>query len=150
MDIEKRWISSIKNVEETEPTPFQKQYSEWLFNMVGKIHANGIEIMAGTDCPIFFLTPGRSLHEELAVLVEAGLSPLDALKTATVNPAKYFNLENELGTISENKWADLVILDASPLDDITNTQRINAVIKQGKYYNRKDLDKKLEDLAQSN
>jgi len=95
------------------------------------------------------LTPGRSLHEELVVLVDAGLSPLEAIKTATLNPARYFNMEDELGTVSEHKWADLVILDANPLEDIKNTQHIHSVFKQGKHYSREKLDKKLSDLKAS-
>ncbi len=88
-----QWESQIAEVMKQEMTPFRAQQSQWMFDMVGKIHRTGIPIMAGTDCPIFFLTPGRSLHQELAVLVEAGLSPQEAIKAATTNPAKYFNLE---------------------------------------------------------
>ena len=121
-----------------------------MFNMTKRVHEKGIKIMAGTDTPIFFLTPGLSLHEELAVLVEAGLSPLEALKSATTNPAAYFNLEKELGKIAINNWADLVILDANPLEDINNTKQINAVIKQGKYFNRGQLDILLKTLTKKN
>lgn len=146
--IEKQWETGIKAIKDVEVTPFHKEYSEWLFNMVGKIHQADIDIMAGTDCPIFFLTPGRSLHQELALLVQAGLSPLDAIKAATLNPARYFNLENELGSIRENMWADLVILDANPIENIHNTRRINAVIKHGKYYDRNKLNLLLEHLSE--
>lgn len=138
--IKAQWLAGIQAFEEGEATSFQQQHGQWMFNMVGKVHEAGIDIMAGTDCPIFFLTPGRSLHEELAVLVKAGLSPKEALKTATINPARYFGLENELGTIQENMWADLVILDANPLEDIGNTLEINAVVKEGKYFGREELD----------
>lgn len=140
------WRSGLAAFMDVEITPFHIDYTKWLFKMVGKVHQAKIDIMAGTDCPIFFLTPGRSLHQELAVLVQAGLSPLDAIKTATLNPARYFGLEDELGSIQENMWADLVILDANPLEDINNTQRINAVMKQGKYYDRNALDEKLSKL----
>ncbi len=80
------------------------------------------------------------------LLVKAGLRPLEALETATLRPAIYFEMENDLGLISEGMLADLVLLDANPLDDIGNTRKINSVIKQGKLYSRKDLDKMLEDL----
>ncbi|MEP0987929.1 amidohydrolase family protein [Ekhidna sp.] len=144
--IEQQWLTNINELSKRKLTPFNEQYSDWLINMVGQVHEAGIDIMAGTDCPIFFLTPGRSLHQELAILVEAGLSPLDAIKAATLNPAKYFGMENKLGSIQENQWADLVILDANPLDDIHNTRKINAVIKQGKYYDRDRLDQILARL----
>jgi len=72
------------------------------------------------------------------------------LKSATINPAAYFNLEKELGKIKINNWADLVILDANPLEDINNTKQINAVIKQGKYFNREQLDILLNTLTKKN
>ncbi|WP_420316007.1 amidohydrolase family protein [Ekhidna sp.] len=146
-ETEEKWKSQIERISEMEATPFQLEYSQWLLDITGKIHNAGIDIMAGTDCPIIFLTPGRSLHQELAALVDAGLSPLEAIKAATVNPARYFNMENELGSIKENQWADLLILDANPLDDINNTQKISAVIKQGNYLDRSDLDGILESLS---
>ncbi len=125
----------------TAETPASKvAWNEWNSMMVKKIHDTGIPIMAGTDTPIALLTPGLSLHEELAVLVEdVGMSTEDALKTATINPAKYFNLEDSLGSIKESMWADLLILDANPLEDINNTKKINTVIKQGKVFDQSAL-----------
>lgn len=144
--IHQRWNADIESIMKTEVPSFNQKYATWMMNMVDKINKARIDIMAGTDTPIAFLTPGLSLHEELRVLVLCGLTPLEAIKTATYNPAKYFNLENELGSIKENMWADLVILDANPLEDINNTRQINAVVKQGKYYDRNDLDNKLKRL----
>ncbi|MEM6379465.1 MAG: amidohydrolase family protein, partial [Bacteroidota bacterium] len=131
-----------------EITPFLLNQTNWFFDMVGRVHKAGIPIMAGTDTPIAYLTPGRSLHEELAVLVEAGLTPLEALKTATINPALYFNLQDKLGRIKENFWADLLILDANPLEEINNTLRINAVIKQGYYQKRAAIFDRLQTIHQ--
>jgi imidazolonepropionase-like amidohydrolase len=121
-------------------TNFRMVYSKWLLDMAAKIHKAGIPMMAGTDTPIGFLTPGLSLHEELIVMVEAGLTPADAIKAATLNPARYFNLENELGSVKEGMWADLLILSANPLANIKNTQRIEGVMKQGKYYDQAALN----------
>ena len=146
--IQRQWIQNIEAFKARPVTQFNQDYTAWILEIVKKIHEAEIGIMAGTDCPIFFLTPGRSLHEELAVLVKAGLSPLEALKTATLNPAKYFNLEGELGAIQENMLADLIILDANPLDDINNTLRINGVIKQGNYFDRAKLDQLLSTLEE--
>ena len=145
-NVQEQWLNYINNLKKTEVTPFNEKYSKWMFDMTKRVHDKGIKIMAGTDTPIYFLTPGRSLHEELAVLVEAGLSPLEAIKAATKNPAEYFNLENELGSIAKNNWADLVILEANPLVDINNTKKINAVIKQGNYFDRTQLDLLLDQL----
>ncbi|WP_425392141.1 amidohydrolase family protein [Ekhidna sp.] len=145
--IEQNWNESIERILEMPISDFRSTYTVWMINMAGKVHESSITIMAGTDCPILFLTPGLSLHEELNVLVQAGLSPLDAIKTATINPAKYFNMEDVLGSIKENMWADLVILDANPLEDINNTRQIHAVIKQGNYLDRSDLNEKLNQLS---
>ncbi|MFY0689285.1 MAG: amidohydrolase family protein [Cyclobacteriaceae bacterium] len=145
--LEQRWKKSIDDILAMEVSEFNIQYMKWLLDMTGNIQDSGIGIMAGTDCPILFLTPGRSLHQELVALVEAGLSPLEAIRTATINPAKYFNMENELGSIQEDMWADLLILDANPLEDINNTRRINAVIKQGKHFDRNSLDQILARLS---
>ena len=144
--INNRWNEIIKGVMNMEAPVFRIQYAEWMKDMIKNIHAAGIGIMAGTDTPIGFLTPGFSLHEELRVLASSGISPIDVLKTATINPAKYFNLENDLGSIKENMWADLLILNDNPLDDINNTKNINTVIKQGKLYDRAQLDEILERL----
>lgn len=141
------WLDRSKSLANYETPDAQEAWNQWNYMMVKKIHDTGIPIMAGTDTPIALLTPGLSLHEELSVMVEdAGLSTLEALKTATINPAKYFNMEQELGSIKESMWADLLILDANPLDDIQNTKSINTVIKQGKIYDRKALDNILQKL----
>ncbi|MDB4293407.1 amidohydrolase family protein [Maribacter sp.] len=125
-----------------------KAQTAFHLNMIKKVHETGIPIMAGTDTPIAYLMPGLSLHEELSALVNAGISPLEALKTATYNPAKYFNMENELGSIQESMWADLIILDSNPLDDITNTRAIHTVIKQGKAYTPQMLTEMLKQLKE--
>lgn len=138
-DISNYWKSSINEFEKVPVNPFFKVQAKWMIDMVGRIHDKGIKIMAGTDTPIFFLTPGLSLHQELYNLVQAGLSPLESLKTATYHPALYFDMENELGSIKEGYWADLLILSENPLDDIRNTQKINWVIKQGAVLDRQEL-----------
>ncbi len=134
------WMSVIERSAMNGFPPFRLEYSKWMLMMAKKIYDAGIPMMAGTDTPIAFLTPGLSLHEELVVMTEAGIPPLEAIKTATINPAKYFHMENELGSIKENQWADLLILNGNPLEDIRNTQAIFAVIKQGKVYGQNELE----------
>ena len=129
--VEENWRESAATRADSEVSDFRVKQSEWLLMMTGKIHRAGVEIMAGTDTPIGLLTPGKSLHRELYLLVEAGLTPLEALKTATLNPARYFGIEDELGSIEEGKWADLIILDSNPMDDIRNTKEIHTVIRHG-------------------
>tara|TARA_R100001143_G_scaffold52289_2_gene47252 strand:- start:19547 stop:21004 length:1458 start_codon:yes stop_codon:yes gene_type:complete len=144
--VEDNWRESVAMRTDSEVTPFRVQQSEWLLNMAGKIHRAGIEIMAGTDTPIGLLTPGKSLHRELELLVEAGLTPLEALKTATLNPARYFGMEDELGTIDEGMWADLIMLNSNPLEDIRNTEEIHTVIRQGNVLNPATLNQMKERL----
>jgi len=129
------WLENSKELMDYTTPEAKEAWNQWNYMMVKKIHEKGIPIMAGTDTPIALLTPGLSLHEELAVLVEdVGLSTIDVLKMATILPAKYFNMEDELGSIKESMWADLLILNANPLEDIQNTKQIHTVFKQGKIY----------------
>ena len=105
------------------------------------LHEAGVVLLAATDVGIPMLVPGLSLHEELVLLVEAGLTPLEALRTATVNPARVLGMADALGTIETGKLADLVLLDANPLTDIANTRRIRAVVADGRLYRLTDLDR---------
>jgi len=125
-------------------------FANWAYDMIGRLKRAGVDIMAGTDTPIGLLTPGYSLHEELRLLVQSGLTPLEAIEAATLRPAQYFGLENELGTVSEGKKADLVLLDANPLQDIANTGSIRAVMKNGHLFDRAALDHLLESAADRN
>lgn len=138
------WLKDCKQMATMPVSDNQKSYMNWASGMLQDLQDNDIPIMAGTDCPIFFLTPGFSLHRELQTFVEkASMDPLAALKTATYNPALYFNMEDELGTIENGKIADLVILDKNPLDNIRNTKSIHTVIKDGYIHNKKALEEML-------
>ena len=116
--------------------------------VVKTMHDAGIPFLAGTDtAPGVYIFPGFSLHEELQRFVAAGFTPLEALQTATLNPARFLGMNETLGTVEQGKLADLVLLDANPLDDIRNTQKIAAVVVNGRYLSRADLDKLLEGVA---
>jgi imidazolonepropionase-like amidohydrolase len=99
--------------------------------------------MAGTDTTAPFVFPGSSLHEELALLVQAGLTPMQALQAATKLPAQFLGKLQTQGTVEVGKFADLVLLDANPLEDIHNTQNIRAVILRGELLDRVLLDERL-------
>jgi imidazolonepropionase-like amidohydrolase len=111
--------------------------------IVGKMNRAGVPIMAGTDTTAPYVFPGSSLHEELALLVQAGFTPMQALQAATKLPAEFLGKLQTQGTIEQSKFADLVLLDANPLDDIHNTQKIRAVILRGKLLDRSVLDELL-------
>jgi imidazolonepropionase-like amidohydrolase len=110
------------------------------------LHEAGVMLLAATDVGVPLQVPGISLHRQLVRLTEAGLTPLEALRTATLNPARVLGLADSLGTIEAGKLADLVLLDANPLADIRNTQRIRAVIADGRVYRRADLDRLLAEV----
>jgi hypothetical protein len=100
--------------------------------LVGDMHRAGVEFLAGTDTSATTpLVPGAGLHDELELLVESGFTPLEALQAATRNPARYFDKLKDLGTLEPGKLADLVLLDANPLDDIRNTRKIRMVVLRG-------------------
>jgi len=90
--------------------------------------------------------PGFSLHDELGLMVKAGLTPMQALQTATLNPARFLGTEKDYGTVEKGKIADLVLLDANPLEDIANTTKINAVLYGGTLFARPELDHMLADV----
>jgi imidazolonepropionase-like amidohydrolase len=105
----------------------------------------GVPILAGTDEGNPFCFAGFSLHDELALLVSAGLSPVEALRAATSGPAAYLERETTMGSIAEGMVADLVLLDDDPLKDIANTKKIAAVVSRGVYFDRPALDRLLEE-----
>jgi imidazolonepropionase-like amidohydrolase len=109
-------------------------------DLVGRLNRAGVQILAGTDCPNPFVYPGFSLHDELGLLVRSGLTPAEALRTATVNPAIFLGVTDSLGTVARGKVADLALLDGNPLTDIANTKRIRAVIQGGRLLDRRALD----------
>jgi imidazolonepropionase-like amidohydrolase len=117
-----------------------------LKELIGPMRRAGVDFLAGTDVINPYCFPGFSLHDELTLLVEAGLSPMEALQAATLNPARYLGQDKDLGTIEKGKIADLVLLDASPLEDIANTRKIDAVVVSGKLHPKADLQKMLADI----
>ena len=112
------------------------------------MHETGVGVLAGTDCPMASSVPGAALHDELRLLVkEAGFTPAEALRAATVSPAKFLGREREMGSVAVGKVADLVLLDADPLKDIENTRRIAAVVADGRVFARAELDQVLARVA---
>jgi imidazolonepropionase-like amidohydrolase len=108
--------------------------------IVGAMQGAGVRMLAGTDLGNPFLYPGFSLHDELGLLVESGLTPLEALRAATLGPAEYFGATDSMGTVEPGKVADFVILRANPLEDIANVSGIEAVCVRGRLLGRATLD----------
>jgi imidazolonepropionase-like amidohydrolase len=135
----------MRFVEQSESTLRAELFAKSA-QLVAQMHKAGVKILAGTDSPAPYVFPGSGLHDELALLVDAGLTPLEALQAATRDAAEFLHRDDASGTIAPEKYADLVLLDADPLQDIRNTQKIRAVILRGKLLDRPALDALLESV----
>lgn len=147
------WTKFTDQVEKefnTDDLETRKKFIDKELEVVQLLHKAGVPFLAGTDTPPgVYIFPGFSLHEELQRFVAAGFTPLESLQTATLNPARFFQMEDQLGTVEKGKLADLVFLDANPLEDIRNTQKVTAVILNGKYISKADLQKILQRVEES-
>jgi imidazolonepropionase-like amidohydrolase len=124
-----------------DPLALRQDYFAHNLQIVGAMHRAGVPFMAGTDtAPGVYIVPGFSLHDELANFVEAGFTPMEALQTATSNPAKFLGMEASFGSVEPGKIADLVLLTADPLDDVGNTRKISVVVANGHIFDRAALD----------
>jgi hypothetical protein len=142
--IQKRWTEAAAAGAAIKSKSFERK-----LQVVGAMHRAGVPLLAGTDTAWIqpYTYAGFSLHDELALLVKAGLTPMESLQTATINPARFLGMEKDLGTIEKGKVANLVLLDADPVSDIRNTQKIDSVVLKGKLLTRTDLDRLLQDVA---
>jgi len=122
----------------------KREYGKTL-DEIPRAQSLGVHLLAGTDITIPYTYPGFSLHDELALFVKAGLTPAQALETATTNPALILGLGKEYGRVAAGYSANFVILDKNPLLDIANTKTINAVVLNGKLFDRAQLDQMLND-----
>ena len=134
------WRSSINNDR-------MKKHAAWLGRqavndgkLAGELHRGGIPLLVGSDSLDPFVFPGGSLHRELAEFVQAGFTPMEAIQAATRGAAQFLGREKEFGTVESGKTADLVLLDANPLENMANTRKILAVIRNGNYLDRAALD----------
>jgi len=143
----KSWLDMQSETKSFPPDelPGRRETVRNEMRLVGEMQRAGVGILAGTDAisSAAYVLPGFSLHQELAMLVQAGLTPMEALQAATRNPAGFLNALDNRGTVDAGKLADLVLLDADPLQDIANTRRINAIVINGHLIDRKALDQML-------
>ncbi|WP_214402618.1 amidohydrolase family protein [Pseudonocardia lacus] len=144
------WPAQLEQVYLQGRTPETDAQRRELFDrrhdLVAEMADAGVALLAGTDTGTPYVMPGFALHEELALLVRAGLSPLRALRAATLEPARYLGQEADLGTVEEGRFADLVLLDADPLRDIANTTRIDSVVARGCLLDRPARERMLDDV----
>jgi imidazolonepropionase-like amidohydrolase len=118
----------------------EEPYNQYLWpkvlQLTKMLYENGVTILAGSDIPNFDLVPGASVHHELEIMVDAGIPPLEVIKIATSNGAQALDIERDVGTIEPGKQADMIVLSENPLDDISNTKKIEAVIDNGQLMNK--------------
>jgi imidazolonepropionase-like amidohydrolase len=121
-------------------------YTQVRRQLIRALHDGGVEILLGSDAPQIWNVPGFAAHRELQLYVAAGLTPYEALRTGTVNIARHLNEEGESGVVRAGARADLVLLDANPLDNIENTQRIAGVVVNGRWISSAERDRLLAGL----
>ena len=141
MGVSKKYLATAAPIEKRE------KYIAIRNKLVKAIYDAGGRIMAGSDTPEWLLLYGYTLHLELVDLRDAGLSNYAALEAATRNPAMFFGTFAQTGTIEKGKRADLVLLDANPLDDVANTQKRSGVMLKGKYYPQAEMNQWLDEIA---
>ena len=140
----KRFTEEIESGYGTDDLATRKKFIAKELEVTQMLHKAGVPFLAGTDTPAgVHIFPGFSLHEELQRFVAAGFTPLEALQTATLNPTRFWGMEEQLGTVEKGKLADLVLLTANPLEDIANTQKIAGVFVNGRYFYHAEIEKML-------
>lgn len=145
-----RWLSQLHNFIGPNAVPAEqgKRYIEVTRALIRELHKQGVPIAAGSDSPQVFNIPGDSVLREIALYVDIGLSPHEALRTATVNPARFFNAESRFGTVREGLEADLILVEDNPLSDIRALRQLAGVMVRGQWLPRATLDEKLNALAE--
>ena len=150
--MEKKYPSMRKSIAEsmdTDPLAVRQRFVDHELDIVRKLHAARVPFLAGTDTPAGVgVTPGISLHLELQRFVAAGFTPLEALQTATINPARFYGKLSDYGSVQSGRIADLVILRANPLEDIANTRSIAGVVADGKYWSQVEIEALRDRLRQ--
>jgi imidazolonepropionase-like amidohydrolase len=150
--VTKQWPesqASILKSLDTDPLIVREKFVDHELDIVRKLHAANMPFLAGTDTPAGVdVIPGISLHLELQRFVAAGFTPLEALQTATLNPADFFNRRGDYGTVQIGRIADLVLLRANPLENIANTRSIAGVVADGHYLSSTDLEQLRNRLKQ--
>ncbi|HWO89595.1 MAG TPA: amidohydrolase family protein [Gemmatimonadales bacterium] len=140
-----QWIQAVRNFRQQNPdTARLARYLAVRRALIRRLHDEGVGILLGSDAPQWMNPPGFSIHRELASYVRAGLTPFQALRTGTVNVARFFGTERETGTIERGKRADLVLLEGNPLQDIGNVARIAGVMVRGRWLTVHELVGRLQ------
>lgn len=135
-----------------EGTAFGQKLADHFKKMIPLMHEAGVNILAGSDCGAFntYIYPGFSLHSELLLLEEAGISSADVLKIATLSGPEFMNVDDKYGKVEKGKVADLVLLNSNPLESIANAKDISTVVRNGRAFSKKELNQMLFDVIELN
>ncbi|GAB4231872.1 MAG: amidohydrolase family protein [Ekhidna sp.] len=145
-----QWVNSKKGLIENPEYSEEKwaRFNEIRKQLIKSLQENGHGLLLGSDAPQVFNVPGFSLHHELKGMIDAGLTPLQAIQSGTINPAKFFEMEGEFGEVTPGASGDLMLLDNNPLVDIQNLRNPSGVMVRGKWLDRQMIDEKLKEIAE--
>lgn len=145
-----QWIESKQSItgNDAYSEGLSQNYLQLRRDIIKALHEEGAGLLLGSDAPQIFNVPGFSVHHELRYMVQAGLTPYEALETGTYNAARYLNDLEKSGTISEGKVADMVLLETNPLEDISNSDDIAGVIYRGNWLSKEDIQNRLDAIAE--
>ena len=146
------WVSSKQNLvsQEGYDSAQWAQFNNIRNQLIYRLHQNGQGLLLGSDAPQVFNVPGFSIHHELQAMLRAGLTPPEALRIGTLQPAQFFNQEGAFGEVIVGASADLVLLNANPLEDLENLKNPVGVMVRGKWLSREEMDTRLAEIAAGN
>ncbi len=143
-----RWRQAVDGRRRGTDAASNRQVAGLRRRVLGALYRGGAKIALGTDSPQIFSVPGFSVHREMAVYIDAGMTPYDVLEIGTRRPAEYFDATDEFGTVAVGRRADLILLTENPLDDIGNVARRAGVMLRGRWFSEDDIQGRLQDIAQ--
>jgi imidazolonepropionase-like amidohydrolase len=146
-----QWVTTVTNFRAGPNYSHEKaqRFMEVRRRLIRELHRNGAPLLLGADAPQIFNVPGFAIHQELRALVDAGLSPFEALETGTRNVARFFGTEAEAGTVDNGKRADLILLNANPLQNIDNVRNLHGVMIGGRWVPRTEIDRRLGEIERA-
>jgi imidazolonepropionase-like amidohydrolase len=139
------WVATKRKAEAAFPMAQRERFITLRRRILKELHDGGAGLLLGSDAPQVWNVPGFSIHRELGTYVAAGLTPYQALATGTRNVAAYAGTSDRTGTVEAGKRADLVLLEANPLQDIANTSRIAGVVLGGRWISKAEIDRRLQE-----
>jgi hypothetical protein len=147
-DTRKNWLESKNNLTESDNYDPEKweRFNQLRYSLIRSLHENGQGLLLGSDAPQVFNVPGFSIHHELQGMLEAGLSPLEAIQIGSINPATFF--DGNFGQVKEGMEADLILVDNNPLENIENLRNPAGVMARGQWIDRETIQERLHDIEQ--